>query len=456
MSAPAPRESEKSSNPKPVQQPGGRTQTHVASTGRALLKEEVRRTEGIEEQEKLVEADSGPEPSPEVAAEIAAERQARNQCAPGADISLLAELVATEARVRPLINEIREASRATIAGCAATMKATAGEVVGWANRENKALIELFSEYAASLDGGEINGDILGVLSVLNMFNPAAKMKTIFSVVLTGAGFLARRYNSRLAEWRKSKVGAELTQTSMRVGGVGDAQLATWEEMFSGLADGSLDVAELSFQAGELNGLLRPLNNEAEELRTMCKTGGKPDPAVVALLKRTIDELKQVEVQARANLALMRSLPGQMAAENKAGLDRMKGRYIAWLAQQGAIKVRGRLYADQQSGANVLHITLDQVVAIEGLEASGVSAETAQTICTKPGRVLEAGGTLALSLDSVVHGHRAASAHSEGESGTPATHQGELHYRVGPKGIAGSDQGYGVSAARVESLLRSRQ
>jgi hypothetical protein len=119
-----------------------------------------------------------------VAAEIAAERRAKEQCAPGADISLLAELVATEARVRPLINEIREASRATIAGCAATMKATAGEVVGWANRENKALIELFSEYAASLEGGEINGNVLGALSVLNMFNPAANLKTIFSVIVS--------------------------------------------------------------------------------------------------------------------------------------------------------------------------------------------------------------------------------------------------------------------------------
>jgi hypothetical protein len=178
--------------------------------------------------------------------------------------------------------------------------------------------------------------------------------------------------------------------------------------------------------------------------------------VVALLKRTLDVVKQVEGQARENLLLLRTLPSQMAAENKAGLDRMKARYIAWLAQQGAIKVRGRLYADQQSGANVLHVTLDRVVAIEGLEASGVSAETAQTICTKPGRILEAGGTLALSLDSVVHGHRAKSAQSEGETGTSETSKGELNFRVGPKGVVGSDQGYGVSTGRLESLLRSRQ
>lgn len=134
------------------------------------------------------------------------------------------------------------------------------------------------------------------------------------------------------------------------------------------------------------------------------------------------------------------------------MESSAGEVVGWANQENKalIELFSEYAASLEGGQ------LDQVTAIEGLESLGLSAETAQTICTKPGRVLEAGGTLALSLDAVVHGHRAASAHSEGESGTPATHQGELQYRVGPKGIAGSDQGYGVSAARVESLLRSRQ
>lgn len=455
MSAPAPRESEKSP-PRPSPQPGQNSGGAVSSAGRTRLQDEVRRTEGFEEQSKLVEADRGPEPSPEVAAEIAAERQARGQCAPNTDIALLAELLGTETRVRPLIDAITGTSRTTIAACAAAMRESAAEVVGWASAENRALIELFSEYAASLEGGEISGDALGIASVANMLNPLPQLKTVMSIILAGAGFAARDYNRKLSEWRKSLVGKELTKVAGRTEGTSKVQLDTWNELFGRLADGSLEVSELSFQAGHLDGLLAALSYGADELRQKCKRREAPEPSASAILKQTIAKVRETEAQTREHLGVLLTLPSRMAAENKAALARMKVRYIAWLAQQGAIKVRGRLFADRQSGADVLHVTLEQVVAVEGLEASGFGAETAQTICEKPGLVLAAGGTLALSLDSVVHGHEREIGSHESGAASPTTFRGELGLRIGPKGVTRTASGAGISYEKLEELLRARR
>lgn len=456
MSAPTPRESDKTTTPTASAQPVGAPQRDQASANRTRLYDKVRRTEGFDAQQKLYEREPGPEPSPEVEAEIEAERQAKEQCGPGADANLLAELLATESRVRPLIQAMRDTSRATIAGCAAAMRAGAGEVVAWATRENKALIELFSEYAATLEGGEISGDAMGVASVANMLNPLPQLKTVMSIVLAGAGFAARDYNRKLAQWRKSETGAELTRIGGRVESAGQAQVATWQEMFNRLADGTMEVSELSFQAGQLSGLLDALRLGTRQVQQTCRRGAGPDPGVAEILKSTMAGLKRDETTAREHLAHMVSLPGRMAAENRAGLDRMKGRYVAWLAQQGAIKVRGRLFADRQAGADVLHVNLEQVVAIEGLEASGFSPETAQTICSRPGRILAEGGTLALTLDSVIHGYRVGNTRAEGETPAPETFQGELNFRIGPQGLTGTTQGFDVSTTRLEQMLRARQ
>src|SRR5690606_15773762 len=144
-----------------------------------------------------------PVPSEETARAIEAERRERAVCDGNANEPLLAEILAAEAAAAPLIGAIRGVAEQAIGECAAVMKGTASEVIAWAAAENQAQFALFMAYVDGREGGEINGDAIGLVSVGNLLLDASPLKTLVSIVTLGAGFAARDYNRKLAAWRAS-------------------------------------------------------------------------------------------------------------------------------------------------------------------------------------------------------------------------------------------------------------
>lgn len=156
-------------------------------------------------------------------------------------------------------------------------------------------------------------------------------------------------------------------------------------------------------------------------------------ALVETSRAGLETMRALEAAARKNLAEMRRLPAQLRAENAKGLVEMKARYIAFLAAQGPIRVRGKIAYDGQSGGDHLEVTLDSIQSIASVDASGLSVETERTILEHPGRVLNKNGTIELTANATIHTYETTTTRSEAERGPPVTLEGAMSVRITREG-----------------------
>ena len=325
-------------------------------------------------------------------------------------VLLLGEIAAATTRVPLLAGQLRGAGQSAITESAGAMQSMTSDVIAWASAEHTSLIEFFAQYCQSLEGGDVSGDALGLISLFNLFNPAIALRPILSIVALGAGYLARDYNRKLSQWKKSQTGRELMATGQRITAVDRVEESTWQEMFGALAVGSLQVQEVAVQRGELQKATEDLNGLANQLRGACLRGnGGGIDELVPLGLNYLRSLRAAEPEAWGNLAALRQLPGAIKAENARRFAEMKTRYIDFLASQGPIKVRGRVTYDGQSGGDSLIVELDSIQAVGRVEASGVSAETQRVLLERPGTVLAKNGAFELTADANIHTYESAPA-----------------------------------------------